>query len=139
MRTLFLIILSICFTALNGYTQDIFGKNRQNVAVYMLQNFREYRMRNPVNVDELNFYKFEHVSGEKTLIAVFGDDGLCESFQVVIDSELLGETVTELNKTCKIIDKNKWVCNEFGNNLNVILTESDWFFTVSKALINGKK
>jgi len=129
---LFLILIFVLFGA---ETQDIIGKNRRELAEYMRENYRDYRMRNPMNVDQLNFYRFEHVGGDKTLIASFNGDGICDMYQLVIDAELLDQTIVELNRNCNSVERKIWECKENGHNIRVVLSESNWFFILTKTTV----
>jgi hypothetical protein len=134
MRTLLLFIL-FSVISISADAQDIMGKNRKELVEYMRLEYRDYRMRNPMNVDQLSFFKFEHTSGDKTLITIFNEKGICETYQLVIDAMLLEETMSELNANCKSIDRKSWNCEENGLNIKVDLSESEWFFILTKTLV----
>ena len=134
MRTLLLLFL-LSVISISADAQDIMGKNRKELVEYMRLEFKDYRMRNPMNVDQLSFFKFEHTSGDKTLITIFNEKGICETYQLVIDAMLMDETVMELNSKCKSIDRKSWNCEENGLNVKVDLSESEWFFILTKTLV----
>lgn len=128
-------ILFLVFLFFEAGAQDIIGKNRRELAEYMRENYREFRMRNPMNVDQLNFYKFEHISGDKTIIATFNKEGICDMYQLIIDAELLDETIVEMNRNCSSVERKIWECEENGHLISVVLNESDWFFILTKTIV----
>jgi hypothetical protein len=134
MRTLLLLIICVYVSFQTAFSQDIIGKNRRELSDYMRQNYRDYRMRNAMNVEQLNFYKFEHLSGDKTIIAMFSEKGICEAYQLIVDVVLLDETLAELNGKCEPQDRKMWLCDENGHQIRVDVEESDWFVVLTKRI-----
>lgn len=125
-----LAILLLISVSVNS--QNIIGKNRDALAATIREDHKDFRMRIPPNVKGLSFYKFEHTSGDITLIAFFGEDGLCSNYQLVYDSEMLDEILETLNKTCQKRGEKEWICTEHRKKLLVTLIEDEWFFTINK-------
>jgi hypothetical protein len=131
LKTIAVIITILCIS-LSLNSQDIIGKDREAVSVLMKQDHKDFRMRNPPNVKDLSFYKFEHSSGDITLIAFFGEDGLCSNYQIVYDAEMLDQILESLNTSCQKKGEKEWICTEYRKKILVTLIEDEWFFTLNK-------
>jgi hypothetical protein len=115
------------------------GMEVKEIHRYMAGNFRDYILREPPNADKLNFIKYEHASGDKTLLVFVTEKGLCSFTRLMADIDYLDEMVESFDSKFIRAGKNRWTAKERGSEFTVNLEESDWIFTVTVRFINEER
>jgi hypothetical protein len=120
------------------FAQILPGMEVKEIHGHMAANFRDYILREPPNADELNFLKYEHISGDKTLL-VFVSEGSCNFTRLMADIDYLDEMIERFDSEFTRAGKNSWITRERGIGFIVTLNESDWIFTVTVRKIDEER
>jgi hypothetical protein len=121
------------------FAQILPGMEVKEIHGYMAVNFRDFILHEPPNADELNFIKYEHISGDKTLLVFVSEDGSCNFTRLMGDIDYLDEMIEIFDSEFTRAGKNKWITRERGSEFIVALDESDWIFTVTVRKIDEEK
>ncbi len=135
MRLLFILICIML--PVEVIAQFLPGMNQSQVGMHMEETFREFVLRNPPNVDELDFLKYEHISGDKTLLVFMTECGICSFTRLMVDIDYLEETVDMYNREYQPAGENMWTVKREEYEYIVSLDQSEWLFTVTVRLKGG--
>jgi len=125
-----LIIILMTVIALPARSQLLPGLERDQVMSYMAESYREFVLRVPPNVNELDFIKYEHVSGDMTLLVFMSEEGYCRFTRLMVDNYYIDEMVDRFNSDFKSSGDREWIARRGIEELSVTLQESEWMFTV---------
>lgn len=135
MRILFILICIML--PVEVIAQFLPGMDQSQVGMHMEETFREFVLRNPPNVDELDFLKYEHISGDKTLLVFMTEYGICSFTRLMVDIGYLKETVDMYNREYQPAGENMWTVKREEYEYVVSLDQSEWLFTVTVRLKGG--
>ncbi len=135
MRLLFILICIML--PVEVIAQFLPGMDQSQVGMHMEETFREFVLRNPPNVDELDFLKYEHISGDKTLLVFMTECGICSFTRLMVDIDYLKETVDMYNREYQPAGENMWTVKKEEYEYIVSLDQSEWLFTVTVRLKGG--
>jgi len=135
MRLLFILICIML--PVEVIAQFLPGMDQSQVGMHMEETFREFVLRNPPNVDELDFLKYEHISGDKTLLVFMTECGICSFTRLMVDIDYLKETVDMYNREYQPAGENMWTVKREEYEYIVSLDQSEWLFTVTVRLKGG--
>lgn len=135
MRLLFILICIML--PVEVIAQFLPGMDQSQVGMHMEETFREFVLRNPPNVDELDFLKYEHISGDKTLLVFMTECGICSFTRLMVDIGYLKETVDMYNREYQPAGENMWTVKREEYEYIVSLDQSEWLFTVTVRLKGG--
>ncbi len=125
-----MVLLFIVFPD-EGSAQILPGMEHDHILSYMNKNWGEFAFRKPPNADELNFLKFEHVSGDKTLIVFMSENDICLFTRLIVDIDYLQELIADYDSGFEPLGENQWIAKERGEKFKVRIDESEWMFTVT--------
>lgn len=127
---IFAVLLLITLTA-GSYSQILPGMNREEVKKYMAGSFRDFVLRVPPNADELDFLKYEHKSGDMTLLVFVNKEGVCRFTRMMIDIDYLDETIDDYNTGFEPSGEMKWRTTKKEEEFIVSIDAAEWMFTVT--------
>ena len=129
MRQLLLVILISIFV--DSVSQILPGMDSEEIGRHMMSSHRDFVLRNPPNVDELDFIKYEHVSGDKTLIVFVNEKGYCTFTRLMVDIDYLEEYIAEYEQNYESAGDNLWIAIRRGEEFSIAVEESEWTFSVT--------
>ncbi len=129
MRQLLLVIL--ISISVDSVSQILPGMDLEEIGRHMRSSHREFVLRNPPNVDELDFIKYEHVSGDKTLIVFVNEKGYCRFTRLMVDIDYLEEYIDEYEQNYEPAGDNLWIVKSRGEEFSIAVEESEWMFSVT--------
>jgi hypothetical protein len=124
------VLVMIAFSQ-GGLSQILPGMGRQDIHAHMADQYGNFVLREPPNADKLEFIKYEHVSGDKTLIVFFAEDGTCRFTRLIVDIFHIDDTVERFNADYRHTGENRWIAQRDDEEFLVSLEESEWIFTVT--------
>lgn len=135
MRTL--VVLICVILPFEVMAQLLPGMDQSQIGGHMKETCREFVLRNPANVEELDFLKYEHISGDKTLLVFMTEYGICSFTRLMVDIDYLKETVDMYNREYQPAGENIWTVKRKDYEYIVTLDQSEWLFTVTVRLKGG--
>lgn len=125
----FLLVIPIYSNA-----QNYIGMHRDQI----VQTMKETQKHSKLNTDAVNthykYLKYEDKISEITTLYFLSEDNKCTMVRKMCDYSNINDILTELNITYQPTGKNTWEYSDKGKTYSIILTEEDWFFTVTTRL-----
>lgn len=115
----------------SGYSQILPGLDRDQVLGYMAESYRDFVLREPPNASDLDFIKYEHVSGDMTLLVFMAENGNCRFTRLMVDNYYIDDMIDRFNTDFEPDGDKKWIARKMGEEFSVTLHESEWLFTVT--------
>lgn len=126
-----LIVFFFLNLSAESISQILPGMERDEILEYMSLSHKDFVFREPPNVNELDFIKYEHVSGDKTLLVFMTENGYCSFTRLMVDIDYLEEIIENFNREYDNTGEMKWTLTERGKKFSIDIEESEWLFTVT--------
>ncbi len=101
----------------------------------IIQTMKETQNNCKLNTDAVNthykYLKYEDRISEITILYFLNEDDKCALIRKMCDYSNINDVLAELNTTYKSTGKDTWEYTDGGKTYNIILSEEDWFFTVT--------
>ena len=125
------LILFLMLTSVEGFSQLLPGMARDEVIRNMSDSFGEFILVQPPNQTDLDFIKYEHVSGDMTLLVFLSEDGTCRFTRLMADLYYRDEIIAGHNEIYEPAGDRHWLARERGEIFGISMEESDWMITVT--------
>jgi hypothetical protein len=125
-----LVILAI-FLSAGAFSQILPGMAREDILMHMSESYGDFVLTEPPNAGELEFIKYEHRSGDKTLLVFMPENGNCTFTRLIADKLYMKDTISEFNEKYKSEGENRWTATRGEERFIVHLSVSEWMFTVT--------
>lgn len=117
-----------------SHAQNYIGMHKDQIIELMKENQQNCKLNTDVVNTHYNYLKFEDKISEITILYFLADNDKCTMIRKMCDYSNINDVLTELNSTYKSTGKNTWEYKDEGKTYSVILSEEDWFFTVTTRL-----
>jgi hypothetical protein len=119
------------FISAGAYSQILPGMVHKDILIHMSECHVDFRLIEPPNTGELGFIKYEHISGDKTLLVFMPENGICTFTRLIADKLYMEDTIRELRENYKSDGENMWIATRGEERFTLHLSESEWMFTVT--------
>jgi hypothetical protein len=126
--SLILIFTLIC---IEGLSQVLPGMTHGEVLRRMSDSFGEFIPVQPPNHDKLDFIKYEHVSGDLTLLIFMSEKGICHFTRLMADLHYRDELTGTYNRLYEPAGEKTWLARERGKVFVIRMEVMDWMIRVT--------
>lgn len=135
MRILYLTLLIILPLSGNHvYSQNFIGMKKDDIISHMKDSQKNLKLNTSAVNPHYNYLKYEDRINEITVLFFLSEEDVCTLIRKMCDYSNINDVVSELDEKYKAEGKNKWYYTDKGKKYIVVLTEEDWFFTVTTRL-----
>jgi hypothetical protein len=125
-----LLILIFALICIEGLSQVLPGMTRGEVISLMSDSFGEFIPVQPPNHDKLDFIKYEHVSGDLTLLVFISEKGICTFTRLMADLHYKDELTGTYNRIYEPAGEKTWLARERGKLFVITMEEKDWMIRI---------
>lgn len=125
------LILILALFCIEGFSQVLPGMTREEVLLHMSDSFGDFILVQPPNHERLDFIKYEHVSGDLTLLVFISEKGICRFTRLIADLHYQDELTENYNRIYRSAGEKAWVTMERGRRFTISMEESDWMIRVT--------
>ena len=123
-------IFIICSLCIKG--QNLIGYDSDQIIKYMNKNHTNLVLETNFKNDHYKYLKFTDGQLDSTTILFFlSEKDKCTSVKMIYDLSMKKEILKDLNSLYTRINENEWRDKSRRRKATIILTEEDWFLTVS--------
>jgi hypothetical protein len=126
--SLILILTLIC---IEGFSQVLPGMTREEIHRHMSDSFGDFILVQTPNQDRLDFIKYEHVSGDLTLLVFISEKGICRFTRLMADLHYVDELTATYNRIYEPAGEKAWLARERGKVFSIRMEESEWMIRVT--------
>ena len=119
-----LVSVSLC-------AQNYIGMHKDEIVKTMKESQSSLKLNTSTVNPHYNYLKYEDKINEITMLFFLDEDDKCKLIRKMCDYSNINDVTKELNKTYSPNGRDKWYYMDGDKRFNVILTEEDWFFTVT--------
>ena len=117
-----------------SHAQNYIGMHKDQIIELMKETQQNCKLNTDAVNTHYNYLKFEDKISEITILYFLSDKDRCTLIRKMCDYSNINDVLEELNSTYKQTGKNTWEYKDEGKTYNVVLSEEDWFFTVTTRL-----
>jgi hypothetical protein len=125
-----LLILIFALICIEGLSQVLPGMTRGEVISLMSDSFGDFIPVQPPNHDKLDFIKYEHVSGDLTLLVFISEKGICTFTRLMADLHYKDELTGTYNRIYEPAGEKTWLARERGKLFVITMEEKDWMIRI---------
>lgn len=117
-----------------SHAQNFIGMHKDDIMQVMKDSQKRLKLNTSAVNPHYNYLKYEDKISEITVLFFLSDKDRCTLIRKMCDYSNINEVISELNSKYKTEGNNKWYYMDNGKRYSVVLTEEDWFFTVTTKL-----
>ncbi|MBN1951971.1 MAG: hypothetical protein JW801_12285 [Bacteroidales bacterium] len=111
--------------------QHYIGMHKDQIIDSMKVTHKRLRLNTEVINPHYNYLKFEDKINEITVLFFLSDDDICTNIRESYSYSNLSDVIDRLNRDYKSGGKDQWYYMNKGKKYKIVLTEKEWYFTVS--------
>jgi len=133
MTGLFILLLITTLT-FNSDAQNFIGMDKNQIMQIMKEKQHNYKLNTTTVNTHYNYLKYEDQIAEITILFFLSGGNRCTLVRKICDYSNINNIITELNAAYRPAGKNTWKYKDEGKTYYIILSEEEWFFTITTRL-----
>ena len=129
-----MVLLVMLWHSYNSNAQNYIGMHKDQIIQVMKETQINCKLNTTTNNTHYKYLKYEDKISEITILYFLSDDDRCTLIRKMCDYSNINDILAELNKDYTSMGTNVWEYKDNGKTYNVILSEEDWFFTITTRL-----
>ena len=133
MKLLLFNLLALLFlmAGAEALAQNYIGMHKDEIIETVKASDKSLKLNTSTVNPHYNYLKFEDRINEITVLFFLSEEDKCTLVRKMYDYSNINDVLVQLNSSYKKAGNNAWYYADKGTKYTIVLTEGDWFFTVT--------